>query len=232
MDIRRGNVNELVPNKSRIQIFVGEFGSGKTELAINYAISLAKQNIKTAIVDIDLVKPFFRTRENRELLEKHGVIVVAPEEQLAHSDLPIMPRDLTRTLYDMESQVILDVGGGDSAISLGQINNHLVENSYEAMLVINTCRPFTSNAEDIVEVLRRIEKLSRLKISGLVSNTNLAGETTIGHILEGLNIVDKVSLKLGLPIKWVVVPEWLKDKLSINYPIFILKPYTMYPWMD
>lgn len=227
-------MNEIgsVQNKSRIQIFVGEFGSGKTELAVNYAICLAKQNVKTAIVDIDLVKPYFRTRENRELLEKHGVVVVAPDEQLAHSDLPILPCDLTRTLYDTECRVVMDVGGGDSAISLGQINDQLVENSYEAMLVINTRRPFTSSAEDIIGVLHRIEKLSRLKITGLVSNTNLAGDTTVDHVLTGIDVVEKVSSQLDIPIKWVVIPEWLQEKMSLNYPMFILKPYTLYPWMD
>lgn len=219
-------------NASRIQIFVGEFGSGKTELAINYAICLAMQNRKTAIVDIDLVKPYFRTRESRKLLEKNGVIVVAPDQNLSHSDLPIMPRDLTRTLYDSECRVVIDAGGGDSAISLGQINNQLIENSYEAILVVNTCRPFTSNADDIVGVIQRIEKLSRLKISKLVSNTNLAGETTVEHILSGLNVLENVSSRLDLPIKWVVVPEWIKENISLNYPIFYLKPYTLYPWMD
>ncbi|MDD4602070.1 hypothetical protein SDC9_30329 [bioreactor metagenome] len=217
--------------KSRIKIFIGEFGSGKTELAVNYSLSLVQGGHKTAVVDIDLVKPYFRTRENRALLEKNGVILVAPEHQLAHSDLPIMPSNLTRVIYDQDCNVIMDVGGGDSAVVLGQINQQLNEKGYEAQLVINTMRPFTNTTEGIVTMLERIERISRLKVSGFICNTNLAQETTAQHILRGLKTVEEVAGMLKLPINWVVVPEWLQNEVIVDYPVFVLKPYTQYPWM-
>ncbi|MPM78024.1 hypothetical protein SDC9_125034 [bioreactor metagenome] len=218
--------------KSRIKIFIGEFGSGKTELAVNYSIALAQNGHKTAVVDFDLVKPYFRTRESRFMLEKNGVVVVAPEQHLAHSDLPIMPSNLIRVICDEEYSVVIDVGGGDSAIVLGQINKQLNESGYHAQLVINTLRPFTNTPEDIVTMLKRIERVSRLKVSGLICNTNLAHETTVDQILNGLITVESAARSLDLPISFVVVPEWLENKVSVVYPLFILKPYTQYPWMD
>ncbi|MGI6093715.1 MAG: hypothetical protein ACOYD5_12225, partial [Negativicutes bacterium] len=200
--------------KSRINIFIGEFGSGKTELAVNYSIALAKSGHKTAIVDFDLAKPICRTRESRELLARSDVIVVAPEQHLAHSDLPVMPSNLIRVLYDRECNVVIDVGGGDSAIVLGQINQQLSENGYQAQLVINTLRPFTNTAENIVNMLKRIEGVSRLKVSSLICNTNLAQETTAEHISNGLKTVESAAQALALPISFVVVPEWLENKIS------------------
>jgi hypothetical protein len=225
------NGNGDLLDSSRITIFIGEFGSGKTELAVNYSISLARQGLKTAVVDIDLVKPYFRTRESQAVLEQQGVIVVAPEHHLANSDLPIMPPNLSRVLYDDSCKVVMDVGGGDSAVVLGQINQQLVEKGYDAELVINTLRPFTNTAEGIVSMLRRIEKISRLKITSLICNTNLSQETTKEHILSGLRIVEEASAIVGLPIKMVVIPEWLEGSIGVDYQMFILKRYTQYPWM-
>lgn len=222
---------DILARGPRIKVFVGEFGSGKTELAVNYAIQLKESGHKSAIVDIDLVKPYFRTRENRELLEERGVLVVAPDRRLSHSDLPIMPEDLTRVLYQPDYQVVMDVGGGESAIVLGQLNRKFADNPYEAMLVVNTRRPFTATPDAIVDACRRIEQVSRLKVSALVSNTNLAAETTAGHVQEGLAITEEAAGRLGLPIRWVVVSEWLAGEIKTQYPVFVLKRYTHYPWM-
>lgn len=223
--------SELLAQGPRIKVFVGEFGSGKTELAVNYALQLRQLGHQTAIVDIDLVKPYFRTRENRALLEERGVVVVAPNRKLAHSDLPIMPEDLTRVLYQEEYQVVMDVGGGESAIVLGQLNRKFNDNPYQAWLVVNSRRPFTNTAAAVVDICRRIEQVSRLTVSGIVSNTNLAGETTLAHICEGLAVAEEAAGLLGVPIKWVVAPEWLADEVKTDYPLFVLKPYTHYPWM-
>lgn len=224
--------DDLLSQGPRIKVFVGEFGSGKTELAVNYALQLRQQGHKTAIVDIDIVKPYFRTRENRRLLEDAGVTVVAPEGRLAHSDLPVMPHDLTRVLYQEDCQVVMDVGGGESAVVLGQLNQKFAENPYQALLVVNTRRPFTSTPAAIVDACQRISGVSRLKVTGLVSNTNLAGETTLQTVLDGLAITEAAAAELGLPVKWVVVPHWLATEVSVPYPVFVLKPYTQYPWMD
>ena len=215
----------------KVIVLIGNYGSGKTELAVNYAIGLRRSGYATAIVDIDLLKPYFRTRENRELLEEAGVTVIAPERRLAHG-LPILPDDLTRVLYRQDCQVVMDVGGGESSIAIGQLNKKLMENPYQAWLVVNTRRPFTGTPAAIAAARRRIEEASRLSISGLVSNTNLGGETTARQVEEGLAITEEAAAMTGLPIRWVVVPAWLAGEVRVSYPVFVLTPRTRYPWMD
>ncbi|MDF2502298.1 MAG: hypothetical protein K0Q77_3012, partial [Anaerosporomusa subterranea] len=205
--VQRGGPKVIgLQTNQRIMILVGEFGSGKTELAIHHALMLAAQGVKSAIVDIDIVKPYFRTRESRELLEASGVYVVAPEQRLANSDLPILPQDLSRILYDDSYQVVMDVGGG--------------------------LRPFTADSDGIVSTLRRIEQVSRLTVSGLIANTNIANETTAEHILAGLEIVKLTAERLQLPMNGLVAPLWLKDTIQTDVPLVWLNPRTRYPWME
>lgn len=218
-------------NDNHITVFVGEFGSGKTELATNYALQLKAAGTDTAIVDIDLVKPYFRTRENQELLEKNGVRLIAPDPRLAHADLPVLPHNLFEVFAQTTTKVIMDVGGGESAIVLGQLKRSFDQYGYQALLVVNTRRPFTGDIQGIITTLQRIERVSRLKISGLISNTNVGSETTVEHIYQGVTIVEEAARHLSLPVTWVVVPDWVKLPIKVNQPLFILKPYTHYPWM-
>ena len=218
---------------NRITIFLGEFGSGKTELAVNYALQLKAMGKETAIVDMDLVKPYFRTRENRELLEAHNVKVVAPDSRLSHADLPVPPHNLVEVLAQEDMQVVMDVGGGESAIVLGQHKRYFDQYGYRALLAVNTKRPFTSDAAGIIHALQRIEQVARITVSGLVSNTNLGPETTWEHVEQGLAIAKQAADKLSLPVIWLVVPDWLGEP-AVDYriPLFVLKPCTRYPWMD
>lgn len=215
----------------RIVLFVGEFGSGKTELAVNYAIQLQRNGRPTAIVDIDLVKPYFRTRENREALEDEGVLVIAPEGRLAQADLPILPQNLMRILADESRHVVIDVGGGESAIALAQIQPQLEAAGYEALLVVNVCRPFTNNADAILQMKERIEQVSGLTVTGLISNTNLAEATTLETVCTGLAVTEDAACRSGMSIRAVVLPEWLSG-YGISYPLLPLRRYTHYPWMD
>lgn len=224
------NTQQLLSN-ARVTILVGEFGSGKTELAVNYALYLKDNGYSTAIVDIDIIKPYFRTRENRSLLEAQGIRVIAPEGRLAHADLPVLPQNLFPALYDTSMQVVMDVGGGESSIALGQISSQLAAVGYEALLVVNTCRPFTSTSEGIVEAVRRIQQASQLIVSGLISNTNLADETNLPQVLKGLEITEEAARQLQVPVRAVVVPESL-SMADLPVPVFVLKRYTHYPWMD
>ncbi|HAK72864.1 MAG TPA: hypothetical protein DCP36_03435 [Sporomusaceae bacterium] len=224
------NTQQLLSN-ARVTILVGEFGSGKTELAVNYALYLKDNGYSTAIVDIDIIKPYFRTRENRSLLEAQGIRVIAPEGRLAHADLPVLPQNLFPALYDTSMQVVMDVGGGESSIALGQISSQLAAVGYEALLVVNTCRPFTSTSEGIVEAVRRIQQASQLTVSGLISNTNLADETNLLQVLKGLEITEEAARQLQVPVRAVVVPESL-SMADLPVPVFVLKRYTHYPWMD
>lgn len=227
-------VTPLTALQKRIQVIVGEFGSGKTELAVNIAQHLSRSHQKTAIVDMDLMKPYFRTREHQQQLNAAGIEVLMPAQHLIHSDLPILPQQLTRYLYDETYTVVMDVGGGESSIVVAQIQEQLAENGYEAMMVINTKRPFTNSVEGICQTLSRIEDASKLTITALVSNTNLAAETTWKDILDGKAIVEEAAHRIGRPLQWVVAPQELQatEPDIIGYPVFYLERYTRYPWMQ
>jgi RecA/RadA recombinase len=226
-------MSEFILEK-RITILVGDFGSGKTELAVSFACNYARQGHKVAIVDLDLVKPYFRTRESRELMENEGVRVIAPAGGLAHADLPILPHHLHSVMEDEETHVIIDVGGGEGALVLGQLQRYLKPGAYECYFVINTFRPFTGTLEAITQMMEKVKRAGRVQIHALISNSNLAQETSMQDILLGYNKVVDVAEHLQLPIRWVVVPSWLEAKApeAIREEIYVLQPATRYPWME
>jgi hypothetical protein len=214
----------------RIKVLVGEFGSGKTELAVNLASYMQKSGMMTAVVDMDLVKPYFRTREHRQRLEAEGVTVVAPEGKLAHADLPIMPQGLTRVLFSPEYRVVMDVGGSKSAIVLAQVRDRIRDNGCEVLMVVNICRPFSATPAEIISAMRNIEAASGLAVTGLVSNTNLGAETTLQHVMAGLQAVREVSGLTGLNLRWLVLPAWLYGRAQFDEPVLPLQLMTTYPW--
>jgi len=217
--------------KSRITVLIGEFGSGKTELAANLALGLARGGKPTAVVDLDIVKPYFRTRENRATLERCGLTVVAPENRLANADLPIMPDNLPRVLGDEKFFVVIDVGGGEGAIVLGRLRKELAK--AQVLMVVNTYRPFTSSVQDILAAERRLSESSRLKIAGFISNSNLGPATEEHHIREGFRILEAASAVSGLPVLFVAVPPWIGNPIAgISCPVLTIQIHTRYPWME
>ncbi len=220
---------EIAP---RIKVLVGEFGSGKTELAVTLASYMQKSGLMTAVVDMDLVKPYFRTREHRQRLEREGITVVAPQGGLAHADLPIMPAGLTRVLFNHEYRVVIDVGGANAAIVLGQVRDRIRDNGSEVLMVVNICRPFSTTAQEIVTSIRNIETASGLAITGLVSNSNMGPDTVKEHVTAGLRVVREVSGRTGLPVRWLVAPTWLYADFNSEESVLPLQPMTTYPWEE
>ena len=230
MDFNYDEFRREEETRPRIKVLVGEFGSGKTELAVNLATYLQKSGLKTAIADMDLAKPYFRTREHRQRLEADGVTVVMQQAGLAHADLPIMPQGLTRVLCSPEFRVVIDVGGAKAAIVLGQIREQIRDNGCEVLMVVNVCRPFSRNVAEIVDAMRNVEMASGLAITGLVSNTNLGAATTMQHVNSGAQMVRQVSELTGLPLRWLVAPSWLYGEVRDPAPVLPLHPRTTYPW--
>ncbi|WP_346354192.1 hypothetical protein [Azotosporobacter soli] len=217
----------------RVNIFVGEFGSGKTELTINYAMELRKQVEHVAVVDLDLVKPIFRTRENQQLFQAKDILLSAPPSHLAASDLPIMPQSLPKLLAEPNTHLVIDVGGNEASIVLAQYCSAIENAGYQCLMVVNTFRPFTSTVEGILDVMHTIERLSKLSITGFVCNSNLGIETTVTQIEEGLTLLEQVALLAKRPIANVIVPHWLSGTWpSEKYSILELTPYTKYPWLE
>lgn len=196
----------------RVSLVVGHFGSGKTEIALNGAIGLAARGVRTALVDLDVVKPYFRSRAAREVLAESGVELVAPEGEHLHADLPIIVPQVRHLLREPDRRVIVDVGGDDSgARVVGSLADVIRPDEVDCLLVLNFRRPFTPTPGPAVEMARQIEKVTRLGITGLVSNTHLMGETTGRVVLEGYEQAVETGRRLGLPVVAVTVAWPVSD---------------------
>jgi hypothetical protein len=214
-------------------IFCGNFGSGKTEISINYVLELAKRGVKAALVDLDIVNPFFRSRDEKCLLESKGVTVISSSILSKGADLPALSPHILGLIQEKNSKVVFDLGGDDIGSKiLGRFKNDL-EDNYELFFVINVFRPFTNNKEGIIQSLYSIEKASGLKITGLVNNSNLGTESDIGHLIKGKELLNQIKEELNIEIKFHCLKEDLLDlvkEYNIKEPIFPLKRYMVPIW--
>ena len=219
----------------RITIFAGNFGSGKTELSINLAEKLAENYEKVVLVDLDVVNPYFRSREKDDFMEGKGVEVVYPRE-LENADLPIITADVHKVIQDDSIHGILDIGGNDDgAIALGSVSRQLTKDDYEMNLVVNTMRPSTSDFSGIKDMKERIEYSSKLEFDNIICNINLGKETEIEDIKEGYPLVKEASQKLGLPIKFISIREDLlplPESFQPNEEIFPVNIHMNPPWVN
>lgn len=219
----------------RIHIFVGAYGSGKTEVSMNYAVKLRQEHEKVALIDLDIVNPYFRSREAAEQLEKIGVKVIFPKGQLRTADLPALSPEILSFLQDPDCHVIFDVGGNEiGATALGRYKPYFKEGEYEMVFVVNTLRPFTKDVPEIEEMFKQISITSRLQITHLVANINLVTKTKIEDVLKGYPIVKEVADNLNLPIKYLAVEESLRDRVELKQfaePIAYLHLYNRPEWL-
>jgi len=219
----------------RLRVFTGHFGSGKTEISINYAVRLANEGKKTCIVDLDIVNPYFSVREVRDELESCGIRVIAPSIEITTAELSTIPPEVLTVFDNKDYEVIMDIGGDDTgAVALGQYNRFFRQEPYDMFFVINTNRPFTSTTDGIVEYVQDIERASRLKVSYFIHNTNMSYETCVEDIIKGQSIVEEASNRLNIPIRYTCVREDLAHKLpnGIIGEIFKLKMYMKPVWLE
>ncbi|MFA0816085.1 MAG: hypothetical protein ACC608_09900 [Anaerofustis sp.] len=219
-------------------IITGHYGSGKTEFAVNYAMKQSKeQGEKVALIDLDIVNPYFRSREKALLLEKNGIEVLGSSlgNKQQSLDMPALPGEINKYIEDQSYDSIFDVGGdGEGARVLSRFSEKIKSVGYEMLLVVNANRPMTATSDQVIAYLRDIENQSRLRISGLINNTHMIRETTEADIMKGYDLCMEVSAKTGLPVVFNVVPNYLKIQ-NIHSKIdkvFILDELYMRPeWM-
>lgn len=200
----------------RITLLCGHYGSGKTNTAVNFAFDLKKQYEKAAIADLDIVNPYFRTKDSREALEKAGIELICSEYAGTNVDIPALPQQMYSITDDRSKKVILDIGGDDrGALVLGRLAPAIIEeNDYEMLMVINCYRPLTRDAQSVLEVMREIEYAGGIRFTGLVNNSNLGEETAPEDVLCSLGYADGVSIASGLPVKCTTVRDSLFDELK------------------
>lgn len=228
---RRGGKNLL---KSKIVIFTGSFGSGKTEIAINQSIDALKRKEKVILADLDIVNPYFRSRDMRDKLKKIGIEVVAPQGKLVFADFPVIPPEIKGMIQGENHRLFIDLGGDDvGARSIAGFYNILKDIEYEMIMVINPYRPFTQNTEEITKLLKAIEISSRLKVNSLISNPHLEEQTNLEIITKGHDVIKKVSEQLNLPIKYLVIEESIHYSIgrpSFTENILNISRYMNLPW--
>lgn len=219
---------------NRIRIIVGHYGSGKTEFAVNYSIKLAKLGKKVTLADIDVVNPYFRSREKSEELEKLGVKVIGSSIKGNAVDVPSISADVYGPLEDTSIEAVFDVGGDPvGARALGRYSNFFEEGKYDMFFVINANRPETQTLENVEKYIREIERVSRAKVTGLINNTHLLKSTTVGDVLSGQRLAEEVSDALKIPIKYVSALEHVAKNLpyGIKGEILPLNLYMREDWM-
>ena len=199
----------------KITLFAGHYGSGKTSIAVSYAKYLKKQGKKVKIVDLDIVNPYFRTKDSEEDLKAHGIEVISSAYANTNLDAPALPKEIYAVLTDADSHIIIDVGGDDrGAVALGRYTPDIVEKEYEMVFVANCYRPLTKTPEDALEIMREIEAASKLPFTAIVNNSNLGAETTAKTVLDSLDYVKEISRKTSLPVLMTTVNENLLKELS------------------
>ena len=200
----------------RLTLFAGHYGSGKTNIAVNYALHLAGEGKKVCIADLDIVNPYFRTKDSAAVLEAAGVDLISPQYANTNVDLPALPAASYRLVQDKKSYGIMDIGGDDrGAYALGRfVPSILEENDYRMIFVANASRPLTQTAEDAMEVMAEIEAACGLKFTDLINNTNLGSETTAETVLAAENYMQELSRLSGLPIFATTATEEVAAELN------------------
>ena len=186
----------------RLTLFAGHYGSGKTNIAVNYALHLAAEGKKVCIADLDIVNPYFRTKDSARVLEQAGVELISPQFANTNVDLPALPPESYRLVQDKSIYGIMDIGGDDrGAYALGRfVPSILAEGNYRMIFVANSYRPLTRTPEEALEVMREIEAACGLRFTDIVNNANLGTETTPDTVLDAVPYMEELSRLSGLPI--------------------------------
>ena len=213
----------------RVTLFAGHYGSGKTNLAVNWALGLKKQGRRVVIADLDIVNPYFRTKDSAALLEENGIEVVSPEFANSNVDLPALPAELYGVVQNRQRYAVMDIGGDDrGAVALGRYAPYILEeNDFEMIFVANFMRPLTLTPADALEVMREIEQAGGIPFTSIVNNTNLGPLTEPETVLSGLEKCRELSALCGLPILFTSARSDIASKLNISplLPIDIQRKY-------
>ena len=204
----------------RVALFSGHYGSGKTNIAVNCALRLRAEGKRVTIADLDIVNPYFRTKDSEEILKKHGIGLVCSAYANTNLDIPALPKELYTMLARRDGAVVMDIGGDDrGAVALGRYAPMIrEENDFDMFFVANFYRPLTRTPEDMIQIMREIEAASGLPFTAIVNNSNLAGDTTADTVLDTVEKTQILSGMTGLPVRATCVEAGLYDSLRDAVP--------------
>lgn len=200
----------------RLTLLCGHYGSGKTNVAVNLAFHLKEQYNNVVVADLDIVNPYFRTKDSLDDFKARGIELICSEYANTNVDIPALPADMYRLTADKNLTAVIDVGGDDrGAYALGRLVPEIkAEDNFDMLMVINGYRPLTPDAESTIEVMREIEAACDLKFTGLVNNSNLGSDTTAQDIIKSMDYANEVSSTSGLPVVMTTVKAELYDQLK------------------
>ena len=204
----------------RLTLFAGHYGSGKTNIAVNYSLHLAKEGKQVCIADLDIVNPYFRTADSRQELESAGVELISPQFANSNVDLPALPAQAYKLVQDKRCYGIMDIGGDDrGAYALGRYVPYMKqEKNYRMVYVANCYRPLTRTAAEALEVMQEIEAACGLAFTDIVNNSNLASETDVQAVLNSRDYIQELSERSGLPVFMTTVRADLAERLCGQIP--------------
>ena len=216
----------------RVSIITGHYGTGKTEFAVNLALQLAGLNHQVMVADLDIVNPYFRSRERRDLLQEAGIRLISSSQACSDADVPALPAELLTILENRDITGVLDIGGDPvGARVLARFNDKIVPEDYQLIYVLNANRPEVRTPESAIAYLRGIEATTGLRCTGIVNNTHLCGETTADEIRRGAALASAVSGETDIPVLCHVAEERFVDTLSdLAEPVFPITIKMKKPW--
>lgn len=218
----------------RVTVFMGHYGSGKTFVAVNYALALARAKKSVSIYDLDIVNPYFRTVDAVKTLENNGVELVVSPFAETNVDIPAMNAKSYKMIADKSRYAVADIGGDDrGALALGRFVDAIKEeNDYDALFVVNPFRPETRDIDGALEIKAEIERAGKLPFTGIVNNANLGLETTESDIVKGLEFTQELSAVTNLPVKFTAVRrDLINEKINEIKQILPIDPIKYGDWL-
>lgn len=221
----------LKMENKRISLFCGHYGSGKTNVAVNYALALKNEGKRVSVADLDIVNPYFRTLDSKRDFEDAGIHLICSSFANSNVDLPALPDDIYLVTNDKSQSFVLDIGGDDrGALALGRLTPEILkENNYEMFFVVNCYRPLTADAKSALEVMAEIEAACKIKFTAIVNNSNLGEETKAQDVLNSVPYAKEISRLTGLPIAFTAaeesIAEDLQGKIENLFPITLQEKY-------
>lgn len=213
----------------RVTLFSGHYGSGKTNIAVNYAFYLKKKGFPVVIADLDIVNPYFRTKDSEEQLKNSGIEVISLPFANTNVDLPSIPSNAYSLVEDRSKYAVIDVGGDDrGAYALGRFSDQIIkENNFDNFYVVNFFRPLTRTPLEAKTVLEEIEIAGKIPFTGIINNSNLGEETTLEDVISSNKKAEELSVITGLPVVFTTVKKSLVSDFENNdyFPLNLQDKY-------